>query len=162
MTRLRFAALLALAALFIVTSSRQLPSTVASHFAASGVADGFMPRGMYTGFMLALLVGLPALMVLLTWHSLGRTGSGINLPHKAYWLAPERREATIASLRASLLWFSAGLVVFLCYVHGLVVLAHAQQPPRLDDTWFFGGLVVFITGVFTWLMKLYARFRRAA
>ncbi len=161
LTRPRFLLLLAIAAAFIIATSRGLPDVVASHFGTSGAADGFMPVRVYVGLMLVLLVGLPALLVFMTWGMLGREGARINLPHKDHWLAPERREETVAYLRQALLGFGAGLVVFLCYVHGLVVLANRQQPPRLDHTWFIGGLIVFLAGVALWLRSFHARFRRA-
>lgn len=161
MTHWRFAFFVAVAAAFVVGTSSRLPPVVASHFGAPGLADGFMSQRFYVVFMLALLVGLPSLLVALTSWSLGRSNSRINLPHKEYWLAPERRGETVAYLRSSLMGFGAGLVSFLCYVHWLVVLANEQSPPRLANAWFVGGLLVFVMGLLVWLGSLRARFRRS-
>src|SRR5436190_9293580 len=38
-----------------------MPEVVASHFAAEGVADGFMPRGQYVAIMLAVVLLVPLL-----------------------------------------------------------------------------------------------------
>jgi hypothetical protein len=157
-----FAFLVGCAAVFVWVTSAQLPLLVASHFDGAGAANGFMPRGGYRGLMLTLLVGLPSLLTALTWWSLGASSARINLPNKDYWLAPERRTATIAYLRTCLLWFGVLLLAFLCYVHWLVVLANGQQPPRLDNAWFIGGLVSFFAALLVWLKMFFGRFRRNA
>jgi hypothetical protein len=138
----------------------QLPALVASHFGSAGDANGFMPRDAYVDFMLAIVVGLPAFMVAVTWLAIARPNARINLPHRDYWLAPQRRADTIATLRAGILRFGALLVVFLCYMHWLVVRANAAQPARLDNAWFIGGLVAFLVVLMLGMTRLLAHFRR--
>jgi uncharacterized membrane protein len=58
-----FLILLVSAAVFIVATSGQLPSLVASHFDAAGRPNGFMSRGGYVRFMLCFAVGLPLVVV---------------------------------------------------------------------------------------------------
>ena len=147
---------------FVWLTSLQLPSVVASHFAGSGLANGFMPHRSYVSLMLALLVGLPTLLVALTWWSLGSPKARINLPNKDYWLAPERRRATVSYLRSGILWFGTLLLAFLCYSHWLVVLANGQQPAKLQNSWFIGGLVAFGVISLIWLKVFLGRFRRSA
>src|ERR1700682_3658869 len=148
---LLFAFVVACAAVFVWLTSIRLPALVASHFGGSGAANGFMPHGFYVCFMLTFVVGLPALLVVITWLAIASPKARINLPNKAYWLAPERRDETIAFLRSGILWFGTTLVAFLCYVHWLVVLANEVQPARLANSWFVGGLVVFFAAMFIWL-----------
>lgn len=157
-----FAAATACSAGFVLLTSQQLPPVVASHFDSSGAADGFMPVRTYVGLMLLLLVGLPALVVSLSYWALGSAKARINLPDKAYWLAPERREQTVRRLRSGLLWFGTLLLAFLCYSHWLVVLANGRQPQALPGSWFVGGLVVFLGLVLVWLKVLLSGFRRNA
>jgi hypothetical protein len=157
-----FALLVGCSVSFVWFTSDQLPSVVASHFAGSGMANGFMPHRSYVSLMLALLVGLPTLMVILTWWSLGSSNSRINLPNKDYWLAPERRRATVSYLRSGILWFGTLLLAFLCYAHWLVVLANAQQPAKLQNFWFIGGLVTFLAILLIWLKVFIGHFRRSA
>ena len=159
---LLFMLFVACAAAFVWLTSMRLPSMVASHFAGSGTANGFMPRGIYAWFMLGLVVGLPALMIGLTWVSIANPKARINLPNKDYWLAPERRAETIEFLRAGILWFGFMLVAFLCYVHWLVVLANRVQPAQLANTWFIGGLVVFLAALLIWLKMFLGHFRQSA
>jgi uncharacterized membrane protein len=158
---LLFAVFVACAAAFVWFTSLRLPNLVASHFGGSGIADGFMPHDFYVRFMLAFVIGLPALLVLLTWLAIATPKSRINLPNKDYWLAPERRAQTVAFLRDGILWFGVMLVVFLCYAHWLVVLANEAQPVRLAELWFLGGLVVFAAAMLIWLKILFGHFRRA-
>ena len=150
------------AATFVWQTGQGLPDLVASHFGASGVANGFMPRSIYLRFMVAFVIGLPALLVFVTWHMLGRPNARINLPNRDYWLAPERREQTIAFIRAGLVWFGAMLVAFLCYAHWLVLLANRTQPALLDEPRFIHALLSFFVAVVIWLMILVGRFRRRA
>jgi uncharacterized membrane protein len=120
-----------------------------------------MPHTFYVGFMLVFVIGLPALMVTVTWLAIGSPKARINLPNKDYWLAPERRAETIAFLRSSILWFGTGLVAFLCYAHWLVVLANESQPAHLANSWFLGGLVVFFAALLIWLKVLLGHFRQS-
>jgi hypothetical protein len=155
-----FAFLLVCAAGFILVSSQQLPPIVASHFGASGVANGFMPFLPYVGLMLVLLVGLPALTVIIGAWSLNRPGARINIPNREYWLAPERRAQTVQAVRADLMGFGAFLELFLCYTHWLVVVANGRQPPMLPNTWFMAGLVGLLVVVGVWMIRFLHRFRR--
>jgi hypothetical protein len=159
---LLFAVFVACAAAFVWLTSTRLPALVASHFAGSGAANGFMPHAFYVRFMLAFVIGLPALLVGLTWIAIASPKARINLPNKGYWLAPERRAETVQFLRSGILGFGTMLVVFLCYAHWLVVLANEVQPPRLANSWFVGGLVVFFVAMLIWLKVFLGHFRRSA
>ena len=157
-----FALFVACAALFVWRTSNGLPAVVASHFGASGMANGFMPHDFYVRFMIAFVIGLPALMVFVTGHVLGSSKARINLPNRDYWLAPERYAETIAFLRAGLKWFGVLLVTFLCYVHWLVVVANSVQPAQLSEPQFFGGLAAFFVALLIWLKVLLGHFRARA
>lgn len=89
---------LVIAAGFIMLSGQSLPPVVASHFAAGGNANGFMPRNAYIGLMLFVAVGVPFLLALT--HSSLRfiPPHRINLPNRDYWLSPERTDETFAFL----------------------------------------------------------------
>jgi hypothetical protein len=146
---------------YVWWSSLALPDVVASHFGTGGVADGFVPRADYVRLMVVLLVGVPTVLVVFTYRTIGNLDARINLPNAAYWLAPERRAATVSFLRAALLWFAVLLVVFLCDAHHLVVRANESHPVRLPQAGFVGGLVLFLVGLAVWMAAVYARFRRA-
>ena len=145
---------------FVWLTSGDLPPVVASHFGAGGTANGFMGKGTYTAFMLAVVVAVPALI--------GFSGQLVrviplqlvNLPNKQYWLAPQRRAATLESLSSLGVPLALALVVFLCFVHWLVVQANAVQPAKLSQSWLFVGLAVFGVATALWLVVLFRRFGR--
>ena len=154
-----FLLFVACAAVFVGQTSLELPLLVASHFGATGTAHGYMPRFFYIRFMLALVIGLPTIMTLVTWRALGSAKSRINLPNREYWLAPKRSAKTITFLRSGLLGFSILLISFLCFAHWLVVLANRTQPPHLLATWFFGGLGGFLVAMSFFFIVFLGHFR---
>lgn len=157
--RLALLLMTACAATFVWITAASLPAMMASHFDASGAANGFMQRASYVHFMLAIVVAAPLATGLLPGLLLQVPGIRINLPNRDYWLAPERRAATIASLQRQMAGFAVLLVIFLAYVHWLTVRANQTIPPTLPSRWFFGGLIVFVVAVALWIGVLNQRFR---
>jgi len=150
----------ALALLYIWSSAHALPPIVASHFGPSGVPNGFMPRRSYLGVMMIIVLAVPVLTTVGMGSMLRRPGARINLPHRDYWLAPERREDTVTVLLGHMRLFAVALVLLLTYVHGLVVSANARLPPLLDSTLMMRALGVFLLFTITWIVMLLRRFRR--
>jgi len=149
----------ALAALYVWTSGSALPELVAAHFGFSGMANGFMPRRDYLAFMMFVVVVLPLLMTAGMGPLLRMPGARINMPNRDYWLAPERRESTIALLLGQLRLLAIALVLFLSHVHGLVVSANRVVPPMLDNLRMVRALAVFLLFVIVWMVLLFRRFR---
>jgi hypothetical protein len=85
-----------------------LPARVASHFALSGAPDGWMSKRAFAGFQVGVVLLLGAALSAASTRLERRGDAGLNLPHKDYWLAPERRAGTMAWLRGFFLWFGAG------------------------------------------------------
>ena len=155
-----FLLLLVVLAAFVWRTSQALPPIVASHFSASGAANGFMPRGIYTVLAIALVIGAPLLLALVPAAAAGKGARSLNIPNRDYWLAPERRDATIAFIRLHGRWFAAAVAFFLTYVHWLVVRANALRPPVLSTAGMVSGLVVFFLALAVWLVVLFRRFRK--
>ena len=148
------------AGVFVWVSGQSLPPMMASHFGASGQADGFMPREAYRLLMTGITVGVPLLVVYVPNWLIRAMPGAVNLPHRAYWLAPERQAATLDALRQMFFGFGWLLVGFLAYVQWLVLRANAADPPALSLTWLVGGLVVFVVGNLFWTVLLFRRFGR--
>lgn len=148
-------------AAFVLSSSAPLPAYVASNFGGGGQANSFMSRDAYLLFHLVMLLGMPLLLCLPVRLMSYMPVAWINLPHKAYWLAPERRAATQACLLRYMLWLSAAIVLLLCFVHALLVQANMQQPPRLAEGAFLVGLLLFGLFLLAWCMALFRHFRHA-
>jgi uncharacterized membrane protein len=156
--RTMFLVVVTCAALFVWITSQTLPEVAASHFGGSGAANGSMPRDVYAWFMLLFVVGLPMLLVFVPTISLKQPSAGLRLPNREYWLAPERRAETLEFLRQHMARFGSMLVVFLCYIHWLVVRANTLVPPRLPASWAIAGIVVFVIGCLVWTRVLLGRF----
>jgi uncharacterized membrane protein len=152
-------ALIGCAAVFIWLSSRSLPALVAAHFDIAGRANGYLPRQTYIAILLLITVLVPLLVVILSNRAFSHPDVRVNLPNRDYWLAPERREATVRFLARQMSLFAWLLVVFLCYMQWLVVRANALTPPTLDSRAFFSGLVLFLVCTLFWIMRLLRRFR---
>lgn len=153
-------ALVAAGAAFIVATSGNLPERVASHFARGGQANGWMPREAYVAFILGAAVLIPFVLVaLLAWlpHAFPRA---VNLPNRAYWLAEERRDATLASLSAFAWTFGALLVLLIAGLHWAVVEANASRPPVLAESAVDALLAGFGLSIGVWILAWYLRFRR--
>lgn len=143
-------------AVFVWLTSLSLPEIVASHFASSGQADGFMPRIIYVRFMVAMVVLAPFLLAYLPSLTLNSPGARINLPNREYWLSPERREETVNKLCRSMKGAALFMAVFLSYVHWLVVKANAISPPLLSTPSIITAIVMLIIFMLCgawWLIK---------
>ena len=145
---------------FVWLSSASLPAIVASNFGEAGVAKGYMSHGAYVALMLGLVLILPLLLVAPIYFMQKLPISMLNFPHKEYWFAPKRRVASFAYLLKSMCNFSCVLLLYLCFVHWLVVNANATQPPRLSEQPFIISLLLFLGFIFFWLFSIARYFRR--
>ena len=159
-SRLSFLLLLAAAGVFIVVTSAALPVVVAAHFARGGAADGFMPRDAYLTLMLGVGIGLPLFVALLSGIVRPLPAQWINLPERKYWLDPERRAETIATLERQGMRLALLLAAYLCFVHRLVVLANSVRPPRLPMPAFIAGNVLFVLALVAAIVASAMHFRR--
>jgi hypothetical protein len=79
----------------------------------------------------------------------------INLPNKAMWLAPERRQDTIDWIANRLAWFGFAVQALFCAVVRISLMASGEGealPPWTHWTLFavfFGFLAVWVVGFLT-------------
>jgi uncharacterized membrane protein len=135
---------------FVWYTGSRMPELVASHFRASGAANGYMPRTVYLLVMLTFVVLLPLVLAIVSGRGLKNPKARLNVPNREYWLVPERRAEAVALVRLYTARLGAMLTVFLCYVHWLVVRANATQPPVLSSPWLIAGLAVFGVAMLLW------------
>ena len=135
-----------------------LPETVPSHFSLSGTPSDTAGKGtLLTVYAVAtLLVALPvALFAVLA----GRMRpEGFNLPHRDYWMTPQRAAATRDFLSAQLLWIGVATLALLFWVFRQsfrVAHGEIENAPHLLPTLAVYGL--FVAG---WVVACYVRFRR--
>jgi hypothetical protein len=152
-------ACLAANAAAVVWAAGVLPARVASHFNAGGAPDGWMSRESHLVLMALVGIGLPLFLAGVFYCVRWLPTSIVNMPHREFWLAPERRLETAASMRQYGLWLAAMESVLLLVIHLLVVEANRVQPVRLSD-WVWGALAGFLGALAVWLIALLRRFRR--
>ena len=131
----------------VAATYRTLPDRVASHFSAGGRPDAWMSRPANAAFTLggaALVAALCAGPLYLTRFL---PDSTINIPNRAYWLAPERREEAYRRMLAFGLWLAALSVGLFIGLQLLTVRANRLQPVRLPITDGLGLMAAFLLGV---------------
>ncbi len=134
-------------------SSGQLPERVASHFNFQGQADSWTSRPVYLALMTLWGLGIPCLLLSVAWMIRKLPASVINLPHRDYWLAPQRREQTSVDIQQRMLWFSCLTMAFCLGIHLLVVEANQQQPSRLSQlVWALLG--AYLLALAAWIVML--------
>jgi len=138
----------------------RLPEIVASHFGIGGTVNGWQTKT-------AFFAVEPAVILLATVISFGvprlieaMPVSLINLPHKEFWLGPERREDTLSYIRTWSAWFGCGLLAFLLFVMELAYRANFSTPPQFNNAAFVPALLAFVifdTGALGWLILHFSR-----
>jgi len=130
---------------------------MASHFGSSGRPDGFTSREEFFWMMALVGGGVVALLTSLPPLLRRCPPELINLPNRHYWLAPERRQVSIARLGAWLAWFALATGALLCFVLELVIRANLEQR-SLENALFVSGLGVYLGSVIAFLILLYRAF----
>lgn len=108
-----------------------LPDPMVSRFGFDGQPHGRMGKTAYS-----LTMGLIAAWTLLVFCALGLLrhlpDRLINVPSRHHWLAPERREATLARIVNDVRWLLALTLAFLAAVGKLVIMANLANPPHMS------------------------------
>lgn len=116
----------------IAWAAVKLPDRVASHFDASGVANGWMTRSAY----LAFDIGITALMVvgipMLSGLANG-SGAGVNIPNRDYWFRPENRATLQRLLTGDLVFIACATGLLLTWLTLSVVVANQQAVPAMGS-----------------------------
>ena len=124
----------------------QLPERVASHFNGAGKVDGWISRSGLLGFTAGEGMLLAVLLATPVW--VGAAPGLMNMPHRDYWMAPERRQATVARLGAWMSWLAAGVAVVMVAVNEMIFRAnlgeHPGQLPEPAHQIVFWGFLAFV------------------
>lgn len=137
-----------------------MPGVMATHFGASGSANGWQTKGQFfiveivmLGVCLLIGFGIPFIIS-------KAPPSLINLPNKDFWLAPVRRDHTIAVLRMQMAWFACALLTFLIVVNQLVFNANQSVPRHLNGPQFTIALIAFLGFTAVWIIRLIGYFSK--
>jgi hypothetical protein len=150
--------LVALVALWqCATSFSVMPDRVASHFAASGLPNGWMTKQAF--FMVyGAMVLLAALIEVYPARSIAKSPSRIHLPNKEYWLAPERRAETLACFEEYFAWYGCVFLLVEVLAMGLAIQANLNPPPRLSTGPIWMVVVGFVAFNIGFVVHLLRRF----
>jgi uncharacterized membrane protein len=137
----------------------RMPERMASHFAADGSANGWQSRQAF--FVLMLLVTSTSAIVgfLAPWQIASRSNARINLPHRDYWLAPERRAETMQFISSTMAWFACGILFVLISGTFLALQANLAPDHRFNSEAMLAALVGFLIGLLGLLFRLIRHFR---
>jgi uncharacterized membrane protein len=140
----------------------RLPDILASHFGGTGSVNAWQTKTVFFSVELAIIVlsivvsfGIPRIIEAMPV-------SLINLPHKDFWLSPERRDNTLAYLHVWTAWLGCALLAFLLFVMELVFRANFQAPPRLNMAAFVPALLAFVAFDAVAILRLILHFSRRA
>lgn len=137
-----------------------MPRVMATHFGASGSANGWQTKGEFfvveiVMFGVCLLIGFGV-----PWIISKAPPSLVNLPNKEFWLAPVRRDHTLAVFRMQMAWFACALLTFLIVVNQLVYNANQSVPRHLNGPQFTMALIAFLGFVAIWTIRLVTYFSK--
>ena len=143
---------------FVIRSSEQFPARVATHFDASGSADGWMTRQDHARFIVGFATG--TLVVLGGFFYVVRfLPEGFwNIPNRGFHLSPENREATSNFMLASGLKLAASVLVFFGVLQFLLLRANAKPVPKIDGFGLALATCVLLGYLAVWLRGLFSFF----
>jgi uncharacterized membrane protein len=156
--RILFSAIVLAAIAQCVHDFPLLPDRMASHFGASGMANGWMTKPQF--FITYAVMLLPALAVefWVSYRIADKPDAKLRLPNNEYWLAPEHRAETFAYFGCFFAWYGCVFLFVVAFAMGLAMRANFDTPPRLPT----GPIVFDIAGFVLFnvvaVLSMYRRF----
>lgn len=130
-----------------------LPEKVATHFGPNGAPDGFMSRTSHATFQVALILGMPIFLLGLGRLSRYMPNSMVNIPNKAYYLHPDRRDQTLATTNVFLVWITVVTEAFFIGLSHLLFTANIEQS-NLSTVGFTILMSVYFAAIFGMSLSL--------
>lgn len=151
-----------LAVLQVVLFYDDLPEVMASHFDGAGAANGWSSKPTFFAIYAVIMVvtvgtfvGMPLIMRRLPTRL-------INLPHREYWLAPERREQTLKVFEVNYLGLGVLHTGFALVILQMVIDANLHDGPPVLTAGIGWPLIAYGIVFTGWLIGFLRRFRRPA
>ncbi|MEZ4387946.1 MAG: hypothetical protein R3D98_10320 [Candidatus Krumholzibacteriia bacterium] len=129
-----------------------------SALAAVGLPARTMPRSAMIDLQLTVVVGLAALFGVASGAVSKSPRRWFGMPHRDWWLAAEREEATRRDLAARVLWLGAFTQLLTLTLFHRTVRLNLGRADSLEG-WYL-DLAVFLAVAAVWLLLLQLRYRR--
>ena len=136
----------------------KLPERVATHFGANGQPNDWMDRTSGTVLMLVVQVAVPWLIVGLAYLTKYLPASLINIPHREYWLAPERRATSLFYVQRLVIAIACVMSMFMMSINHLIFRAN-MAATSLNMTAFTVVMVLYLSGMAVLVVAMWRRFR---
>lgn len=136
----------------------RLPAQVPTHFGPNGLPDGWSTPTQ----MIVVFVGLQFIsagsLALVAIALKFIPNSMINIPNRQYWLAPERREATLRNARDVLFLVAIATGWLLIGLFHLSAQFAVKNLTSIypDFWWLIGAYLVVTCGVCGWIVYKYS------
>jgi uncharacterized membrane protein len=137
-----------------------LPERIASHFSPDGTPNGWQLKEMFF-LLMGMVAGSTAIIAFLAPALIAnRPASQINLPNKDYWLAPERRAATMEFIGGQMRWFSCAVLFVILFGGYEAIQANLREVVRFDSQAMLLVIVGFLVFVLVWVFAFVRHFSR--
>lgn len=142
----------------LLASIPMLPDRMATHFDGNGDPNGWMTRSEHIVIMGFLGAFMPLFIMMVCWTARYLAASSVNIPHRDYWMAEERRIESTEFIFEHSVWLACLFVAFVTGLHWCVVFSNRLQPVRLPLEWVLSDAGLFLVGITAWVVCLYRRF----
>lgn len=136
----------------------QLPDRIATHFNLEGVPNDWMTKTNATLVMCGFQVVMPIVLIAVTLLASRLPPAMVNIPHREYWLHPDRHASTMAYVQTVMNWIAVVLSVYVMAISHLVFMAN-RDGGRLDVAWFGVLMALFLMTTFVLIATLLYHFR---
>jgi uncharacterized membrane protein len=137
----------------------ELPAEVPTHFGAGGQPDAWSSRAGFCWLFLILYLSLIGILGFVVF-AIGILPAGlINIPNREYWLADERRAATLRYVRLSLIWIGLTTTWFFMGIFELSARVAIEQMDSISPQ-FYVLLTAHMLFVLVYCVLIYRRFRK--
>lgn len=136
-----------------------LPERVAIHFGSGGLPNNWASSHENSLIMLGINSVLFFSLYFSPRLTLMFPAKWINLPHKAYWLAPEHRTRTAEKIAAQMHRFGVAIFLFLFATGLLTIQANLSDPVCLNEPLAMSFLAAFLVYTVVWCVQFFRSFR---
>ena len=137
----------------LAVAKPSLPTRIATHWDGSGRPDGWMSPSDHLRYMIVFGLTFPLIVPALCYISRFVTW-GFNIPHRDYWLAPERRSELFGYLLRQSLWFACMALLFVIGVHLSILHANASAQAYFSPLLVLGLAGTFLVGTAVWVVRM--------